>query len=418
MTTLNRRTFLKSSAAATGALFAAAALGANDRINFAVFGCRNRGHQVAASFLKADAFRLHTLCDCDTAKLDEAVGHLKQDPPKRAQDFRRVLDDKEVDAVVVSAPDHWHATMLRMALEAGKHVYVEKPAAHSLSDGKAMLAAGAAHPNLAVQVGTQQRSGSHFMQARDFIRAGGLGTVGFARAWITHTRGPVEVIPDGTPPDTMDYDLWVGPAPMKPYNENLTHYNWHWVKRFGTGEMGNWGAHWLDVARWFLEVEYPDRVSAHGGTFVTHDAKEWPDTQTVTYMYPDKTLLWEQRLWTGHGIEGRNSGVEIGGDKGSIFIDRSGWTEYPRDEKPIQHPNSELDVSHARNFAAAIRGTEKPNASLTEGCISAALCNLGNVAVQVDHTVRFDPKRYSFGEDATANALLGQDYRSPWTRYA
>lgn len=419
MKTVSRRTFLQSAAAAaTVSAFSGVATAApNDRIRAAIIGCRNRGHQVASSFLATGAIDIVTLCDCDTAMIDSAGANLEtilERKPKQVQDFREVLDDTDVDVIVNATPDHWHALITCLALDAGKHVYLEKPASYCIDDGKAMVAAQERHPELVVQVGTQQRSGQHFIDAKAFIDGGGLGTLGFARAWIAHDRGANRKAPDSDPPATLNYDLWLGPGPERPYNENFCHYNWHWLRDFGTGEMGNWGAHWLDVARWLAGLDLPRTVSGLGGTYVVHDDKEWPDTQTVLYEYPGFTLLWEQRLWTKYGVNGRGSGVEIGGELGSIVIDRRGWTFFPKEGEPAHHEGSELEVPHARNFAEAIQGKAKPAASMEAGHKSAVLCHLGNVSALLNRRLEFDVASETFPNDREACEFLARDYRAPW----
>lgn len=418
MIPLSRRAFVGASAAAVTAVFTAGKrVSANDRIGFAVIGCRNRGHQDAASFITTGQFALRTLCDCDTTMLDRARSELGEEVAGACaveSDFRRVLDDPDVDAVVISTPDHWHAAMTVMALDAGKHVYVEKPASYNIGDGKLMMRAAQAHPKLMVQVGTQQRSGRHFMDAKRFIDEGGLGDVAFARAWIAHTRERIDAIPDTPPPAHLDYEMWVGPAPMHLYNEHLTHYNWHWVRDWGTGEMGNWGAHWLDVARWLVGLDLPRAVTGHGGQFVTQDVKQWPDTQTVLYDYPDVTLVWEQRLWTDYSINGMRNGVEIGGEKGTLLIDRGGWTFHPRDGEREQHGSSDLERAHAQNFADAIRGDAAPTAPMVEGHKSAVLCHLGNIATVLNRRVAFDGATETIVGDEEAAAWEWREYRAPW----
>ncbi len=418
MTRLTRRTFLKTSAAATIAATSHANASALETINVAIIGCRNRGKQLAENFSASENLRVTALCDCDSSKLDEAMQALAgvlPTAPKIAADFRRCLDDPSIDAVAIATPDHWHAAMTVLALDAGKHVYVEKPASYNIGDGRAMMAAQQRHPDLVVHVGTQQRSGQHFRDAKDFIAAGGIGDVAFARAWVTHTREPIARIPDSAPPPTLDYEMWVGPAPMRAYNENRTHYNWHWVRDWGTGEMGNWGAHWLDVARWLLELDVPRRVSAHGGAFVEHDIKEWPDTQTVLYAYPELTLLWEQRLWTEYTSNRMRSGVECSGSKGTLLIDRDGWAVHPREGKAERNPRSELERAHAQNFADAIRGIAPSNAPLVEGHKSAILCHLGNIATLLNRTLSFDAATESIVDDAEAATLATRENRSPWS---
>lgn len=419
MSSITRRQFLTSTAASAAMLAASRAHGANERVGVGVIGCRNRGHQDAASFLATSQADIVTLCDCDSAMIDSALrqlgGKLPR-APRTERDFRRVLDDPDVDAVIIATPDHWHGLMTALALEAGKHVYIEKPSSYNIGDGRLMLRAQEKHPKLAVQVGTQQRSGQHFQDAKQFIAEGGLGTVGFARAWITHVRETLPPKPDSPAPGSLDYEMWVGPAPMHPYNDQRVHYNWHWVRDWGTGEMGNWGAHWLDVVRWFLDLGLPQAVSAHGGTFVTRDVKEWPDSQTVLYEFPGVTVLWEQRLWTKQRMNDRSSGVEIGGDKGTMIIDRGGWIVYPTEGETAKHSRTELEVAHAANFLDAITSGATLNAPLREGDASATMCHLGNIATVLGRRVTLDPESGAIQDDPDAAAWESRTYRGDWER--
>ena len=419
--TVSRRTFLKTTAAATLAASGAMGASANERVTAAIIGCRNRGHQIANRFLDSGQFDVASLCDCDTAMIDVAMGELGDRAgrkPRHEEDFRRVLEDRAIDAVAICTPDHWHAHMAVMALDAGKHVYVEKPLSYTVEEGQGMVAAAAGHPSLTAVVGTQQRSGAHFHEAKAFIDGGGIGKVAFCRAWITHARERLQRVPDTAPPASLDYELWVGPAPIHPYNANRHHYNWHWVRDWGTGEMGNWGAHWLDVARWFLGLGSPEAVTGHGGTFVDRDIKEWPDTQTVLYEYPELTLVWEQRLWTEYSTNRMRSGVEFAGDKGTLLIDRAGWTVHPRQGKAQRHAKSELEVEHARNFALAIRGEAEPAATFADGHETAVLCHLGNIATLLGRRIEFSTEAQTITNDAEAAALLSRRYRAgfeaPW----
>lgn len=424
MSMITRRSFLYTgAAAATLAASSAHAKepAANDKVNVAIIGCRNRGHQVASDMLRSRDFEVVGLCDCDSAMIGEGMDALKgklKNTPTIDSDFRKTLERADVDAVVIATPDHWHGAMTVLALDAGKHVYLEKPASHNIKDGLAMVAAQEAHPDRVVQVGTQQRSGQHFQDCRQFIQEGGLGKVGFARAWISHDRGVLPIVPDSAPPETLDYNMWQGPARERPFNENRVHYNWRFIRDYGTGEMGNWGAHWLDIVHWYLGIDYPQAAAAHGGQFVTKDAKEWPDTQTVIYEYADTTVLWELRLWTKHDVQGMGGGCEFGGEKGTVLINRGGWTFYPKDGDKVEHGGSEQGVAHARNFAAAVRGEAKPVAPIQEGHKSAVLCHLGNIGATLDRRIAWDPKTGDFGDDTEANAHLGHDYRKPWTREA
>jgi predicted dehydrogenase len=388
----------------------------NDRIRVGVIGCRNRGHQVAANLANSGRFQIVTLCDCDSAMIDTAMTRLKDLPvaPSVAKDFRRLLDDKTLDAVVNATPDHWHALITALALDAGKHVYVEKPASHSIDDGKAMVEAQRRHPKQVVLVGTQQRSGQHFKDAKAFVASGALGKVAFARAWIMLDRGSLPVVPDSKPPASLDYDMWLGPAPKRPYNEKKLHYNWHFMKDYGTGDMGNWGAHWLDTIRWMLDLDVPKSVTALGGKYVHQDAREFPDTQTVLYEFPNLTVLWELRQWATSVINGSANGAEIAGDKGMLIISRGGWSFSPKGGKQEKHPGTEIEIVHALNFAEAIAGQARPAADIVEGHKSAIMIHLGNTSAALNRRLEFDPAAQTVRNDPEADKLQGREYRAPW----
>lgn len=420
---ITRRQFAKSAVIAGAALATAqsarAVGGANERVRVGVIGLRTRGPQVAGSFLKTGRFDIVTLCDCDKAMWDAGQRYVAErgaQKPKLEQDFRKVLEDSGVDAIINATPDHWHAYVCVAALDAGKHVYTEKPACYNIQDGHVMLAAQRRHPRQAVLVGTQQRSGKHFHEAKAFIAEGGLGTVGFARAWFTTDRGTVAKVPDGQPPEGFDYDLWIGPAPMRPYNEAKTHYNWHFVRDLGTGDMGNWGAHWIDSIRHLLGLGVPTAVMATGGTYVVDDAKEFPDTQTVLYEYPHMTLLWELREWSPYPMNGMGSGAEIRGSKGMLLIDRGGWSFHPNKGEVQKHKGSDMDVTHARNFADCISGSAQPAAPLEEGVKTCTLLHLGNIATFTKRRLEWDDAAQAIKNDADAVKLLGREYRAPWKR--
>lgn len=419
MNTISRRTLLKRSAAlaAASATSQTLAAGANERIRVGVIGTRNRGWQNVETFQKSGRFEIATLCDCDSTSLDLAMAKIEKVLPTRPaleKDFRSILDDKRIDAVIVATPDHWHALMTVMALEAGKHVFVEKPASFNIDDGKAMVAAQKRHPKLVVAMGTQQRSGQHFKDAKAFIDDGGLGKIALARAWMAGNRVVVPKVPDSDPPKELDYDMWVGPAPMKPYNKEKVHYNWHFTRDYGTNDAGNWGGHYLDIVRWFANLDLPTAVSGFGGKYIVHDEKEWFDTQTAIFHYPNLTAIWEMSHWNAVGPFGMDTGAEIRGEKGTVFIDRSGWTFQPEKGEPVRHPPSDLEGPHVRNFADCITAGAKPAADIIEGHKTAVWCHLANIATLLNRTVRFDPKSQTIEGDAEAAAFQGREYRKKW----
>ncbi len=422
---LSRRQFLGRSAHNAASMAAGMvalsstvmAAGSNEKIRLAVIGVRNQGRTLAAQFAEFSDVEVAVLCDVDSnleSLALKAVQDVSGKAPRWETDFRRVLDDRSIDAVVIATPDHWHALMGIMACQAGKDVYLEKPVGHTIEEGQRLLQA-ARHFDRVMQTGLQQRSSSHFQTAIELVRSGKLGEVRLAKAWMANTRKPIGHRRDeSSPPTGVNYDLWLGPAEDRPFNSNRFHYHWHWFWDYGTGELGNWGVHLLDVARWGLGIDLPTSVSASGGKYVFKDDQETPDTMLVTYGYPDHTILWEHRLWSNHGLEGRGSGVAFHGEHGTLVVDRSGWKVYDSKER-LTSDTSDLLKPHLRDFINSIRTRQRPNADIEVGNISTTMCHLGNIACRLGREVRFDPATSSFGTDAAANALLTKTYREPWT---
>lgn len=420
MSSVSRRNFLKTTAAAASLAAARRGLaeGRTQKIRVGILGCRNRGNQLAQAFQRNGSFEVVTLCDCDRAMYDEAMRKIEKDLPNRPgyeRDFRRVIEDKTLDVIAVATPDHWHACMAVMALNAGKHVYLEKPFSYNIADGKAIVAATKKNPKLVLQVGTQHRSCQHIRDAGEFVRSGKIGKVGMARCWFTANRPVIDKVADTPPPEGFDFDLWVGPAPMRPHNAPKVHYNWHFIRDLGTGDMGNWGAHWLDSARQMLNLDVPTAVSGLSNK-VTDDQKEWPDTATILYEFPKLHILWELRQWTEYGINGKFGGVEINGDEGSVFMDRGGWKYFPKSRKaePVEYKGTAMEEPHVQNFVDCIAGQAKPNAPAEEGFRSAVLCHLGNIASVLNRRVQFDPATMSIKGDTEAQAMQSREYRAPW----
>ncbi|HET6324216.1 MAG TPA: Gfo/Idh/MocA family oxidoreductase [Planctomycetaceae bacterium] len=386
-----------------------------ERVRVATIGVRNQGKTLAAGLASLPDVEVVALCDVDESLRPaavRAVSDITGRVPRFESDFRRILDDRTIDAVVIATPDHWHAPMTILACEAGKDVYVEKPVSHNVREGEQMVAA-ARHHSRVVQSGLQQRSGKHFQTAVEFVRSGRLGAVHLAKAWTVHRRKPIGRKRDAAVPEGVNYDLWLGPAPVRAFNANRFHYNWHWFWDYGTGELGNWGCHMLDVARWGLGVDLPERVSAVGGRFHFNDDQETPDTLMVQYAYPEATIIWEHRLWSTHGIEGRSAAAAFYGEAGTLVVDRGGWKVYDLNET-IASDTSEQTIAHLRNFIDCVKTRSRPAADIEIGHLSSALCHLGNIAYRVGHEVAFDPTSGTFGADHDANGLLSRAPRSPW----
>lgn len=395
---------------------AAASADPTERVRIGVIGIRNQGKVLASRLAGLADVEVTSLCDVDASLLPiagRAVEAVQGKLPRYESDFRRLLDDRSVDAVVIATPDHWHALMTIRACQAGKDVYVEKPVSHALAEGPAMQAA-ARQAGRIVQSGLQQRSGSHFQSAIDYVHRGNLGAVHLAKAWTVHQRKSIGVRQDGSPPDGVDYDLWLGPAALRPFNPNRFHYNWHWFWDYGTGELGNWGVHLLDVARWGLNVGYPAHVAATGGKHYFQDDQQTPDTLHVNYAYPDCTITWEHRLWSSHGQEGRSAACAFYGDRGTLIVDRGGWKVYGQRES-LTAPPGELLPAHLRNFIDCVKTRQPPACDLETGVISSALCHLGGIAYRVGRTVTVDPATGGIPRDPLARSFAPGQYRSPWS---
>jgi predicted dehydrogenase len=406
-------------------------MGANEKIVLALIGGRNRGEDIALGSVR-DGAEVKTFCDIDDAILAEIGSKIEEAQGKKPQfekDFRRVLDDPEIDAVLIGTPDHWHAYQTIAACQAGKDVYVEKPLCTTIEEGHRMRDAARRYKRV-VQVGTQRRSASQFESAVEYVASGRLGKVCLMKAWMCQVRKSIGNPPDSSVPPGVDYDMWLGPAPKRPFNPVRFHYNWRFFWDYCNSELGNQGIHMLDIALWAiaemrgLENNLPSHVSGLGGIYWLDDAKEVPDTQTVTYDYGDLMLVWELRSFQRHNpIEGTTAGTAFYGTDGTLVVDGRGWKVYRPDSgsEPTEEfaaadqvTGRESGNSHTKNFLNAIKDRQWPNADIEIGRRSTALCHLGNISYHLGRDVRFDPKTETFGGDTEANVLLRREYRSPW----
>ena len=444
MNDASRRQFLKVTgtlAAGTAAAAAwirpawAGAAGANEqRLVLGVIGPGGQGSNLLQSFVTLPGVEIAWVCDVDEYRMADAFNHVKQakpdsPAPKQTKDLRKVLDDKSVDAVIIATPDHWHAPATILACEAGKHVYVEKPASHNVREGRLMVEAARRHKRV-VQLGTQSRSAPHVIEAMRMIREGAIGDVLVSKAWNSQRRGDVGRRKPEPPPPQLDYDAWVGPAPLVPYQGNRLHGNWRWWYAFGTGDIGNYGVHDIDLARWGLGVEtHPTTVTAMGGKYVLDNDQEFPDTQYVLYQYENaglgkakpKQLIYEQRLWSPYVQEGYENGDAFYGTKGALVLSKKkGWKLYEAGDndasaRPKKTREADLDSAHHhRDFLECVRsGSEnrRPNADIEIGHLSSSLSHLGNIATRVGRTIRFDPKAEKVVGDDEANRLVSREYR-------
>ncbi len=383
---------------------------AGERVRVAVVGVNGRGIDLARMFSKAENAEVVAICDVDSRVVGKAVGIVEEATGKRPRvegDFRRLLDDAEIDAMAIATPDHWHAPMTVMACQAGKDVYVEKPASHNVIEGRRMVDAARANGRV-VQLGTQRRSAEYIADAVKHLRSGGIGKVGLARTWMHQKRQGIGHDMPSEPPAELDWGLWQGPAPVRPFYANRVPYGWHWFWHYGTGELGNNGIHGVDVARWGLGVDAPRRVSSGGGKYVFDDDQEVPDTQITTWEFDDCALVWEHRMWSTHGLEGSAFGIAFYGTDGTLIVDEKGWRV--EDGATAGGPADSHQEAHVANFVECVRSREAPKAEIETGHLSTRLCHLGNIAQRLGRKLTFDAVSETFGDDAEANALLGREY--------
>lgn len=443
MKVISRRRFLKHSVSAGAVAVAALAispdrktLAASDKVIVGVMGIRGRGDFLARAFAARPDVEVAYLSDVDSrlfesrAKPVEAVQGKK---PKTVQDFRRILDDPEVNALVIATPDHWHALATIWACQAGKDVYVEKPASHSIWEGRKMVEAARKYKRV-VQLGTQSRSAPYVKNAIEFTRSGKLGNVHLVRVLNMKTRSVLPRAPDEPVPKGLDYDLWLGPAPKRPYNANRFYGGcWNWWWDFSGGDIINDGVHQMDLARWVVGEEYPKSVFCTGGIFHFDDGAETPDTQVVTYEYERLTMVFELTLWTPymkktpmevrgtdrwHNWPFNATKVEVFGTDGFMYLGRhgDGWQSFTPDgeQGPFEY-GREPFPHHLENFVKCVRTREKPTADIETGHLSTLLCHLGNISYRVgNRKLIFDGATESFVGDEEANRYLKREYRHPY----
>lgn len=420
MSSVDRREFLGASATVSAVgLTALTAAGAaqqpNERVNLAVMGVRSRGRDLIRGFSAFDDVNITHICEIDDAMVgpaQKAVNQRQKQAPRVERDIRRVLEDKTIQAVAIAAPDHWHALATIWACEAGKHVYVEKPVSHNVVEGRRMIEAGARHTRI-IQVGTQRRSAPHFLAAAELIRGGKLGRVPFARACIAGNRPSIGTVKDTAVPKGVDYDLWLGPAPQRPFNQNRFHYKWHWNWDYGTGEIGNNGIHGLDLVRMLLNLDAPTRISAGGGKLFYEDDQQTPDTHVAVFDFPSTTVVWEHRIWSRTGFDGQGFSVVLYGERGTMICDGRGFRVIDGIEAAEKH--ADFERPHLRNFIDCVKQPRRPNADIEEGHKSTRLCHLGNIALRLGRTLRFDAKTETCTGDKEANQMLRRTYRKPFT---
>ena len=405
-------------------------LGANDRLNFAVIGLNGRGYAHLDS-LKANksVARISHACDVDTnilKKFAEATTKEMGETPDAVVDFRQILEQKNVDAITIATPDHWHAPMAIAGLQAGKHVYLEKPCSHNPAEGTMLIQAQQKYGKL-VQMGTQQRSSPYTIEIVEKIHGGVIGRPYYAKAWYSNTRKSIGIGKETAVPPQLNWDLWQGPVPRRPYRDNVQPYNWHWFRIYGTGEALNNGTHEVDVCRWALGVDYPKRVTASGGRYQFKDDWEFYDTLVTSFEYDDCLISWEGKSCQGMKFYGRDRGCAIMGTTGTVVMDRDGYEIYDlkgnkTSEFKVGSTTSSADTvgrdsmteAHFANFIVAIRKGEKLHAPIEDGNISVTMLHVSNIAWELNREMHLDPSDGHIQKDAEAMAMWSREYEKGW----
>ncbi len=428
MDKLNRRRFIQTSgAAAVGLGFAgiSRAYAANEKLRAGVIGLRGRGGSHVGGLDGIDGVEVVALCDADESQIEKRAKGLEKkygSPRQRFTDMRKLYDDKNIDVVGIATPNHWHSLGGIWAMQAGKDVYVEKPLSHNVWEGRQLVNAARKH-NRVCQHGTQIRSSAAVQEAIALLQDGIIGDVYMAKGTCYKWRNTIGKKPEAAPPRGVHYDLWLGPAPLRPFTENRFHYNWHWHWDYGNGDLGNQGVHQMDVARWGLGVGLPKRAQAMGGHYMFDDDQETPNTILSTFEYPDenKMLVFEVRHWITNdeniGNPGSNAvGNIFYGSEGIMIIPNYSSYKVFLGRKHEPGPARSAGGNHFANFIDAVRARDpkKLNADVEDGHLSSALCHVANVAYRVKRSIEIDPATEQVVGDAEANALLTRNYRAPY----
>jgi predicted dehydrogenase len=446
MTTMNdsRRSFIKKTVAGAAALsvggilpaFTAKSYGsiwkANEKIRVVVMGVNSRGLALSNNFASQPNCEVVYISDVDSRAAEKCIASvesIQKKKPKAQKDFRKALEDKNVDALVVAAPDHWHAPAAIIASKAGKHVYLEKPCSHNPNEGEILVATANKYKNV-IQMGNQRRSWPKVMEAIAELKKGVIGRPYFAKGWYTNNRASIGTGKEVAVPAWLDYELWQGPAPRMPYKDNVVHYNWHWFWNWGTGEALNNGTHMVDLMRWGLGVEYPTRVTSSGGRYRYKDDWETPDTQVINLEFANNTAMtWEGRSCNGRTVEGSSAGVMFYAENGSMLLDGgNSYMIYDLDNKVVKevkndievnardrtNPSQLLDALHIQNFFEAISKGTALNAEIVGGHQSTLLCQLGNIALRSGGTLNIDPSNGHIKDNPGALQYWKRDYHQGW----
>ena len=455
---MNRRNFIKTSslsavgAVATTKLSGSRATGANDRLTCGFIGVGGMGRSNLRDFQKSEVVEVAAVCDVWQPNVERAI-QMTQGKASGYSDFRKIIDRKDIDVVVVATPDHWHAYLTILACQAGKDVYVEKPLAHNVHEGRKMVEAARKFKRV-VQVGTQQRSGRHYKEVVDFVQSGKLGKISRVAAWNFRNESPHGIgdLRDSEPPPGLDYDMWLGPAPKRPFNPNRFIFSFRYFWDYAGGDATDWGVHHIDMVQWAMNERTPRKVSAFGSKYYVQDNRETPDTLEVIYEYPNFMLTYSNRILNGNPVGGRSWGIAFYGTDATLVVDRAGYEIIPetrgtfepldpfyeRELEATKQGKSSLDprgsprdvwvgrtemvrgegseqhLPHVQNFLECVKSRKKPVSDVEIGHYSTATTHLANIALWTGRTIHWNSEKEQIENDAEAGKYLSRKYRKPW----
>jgi predicted dehydrogenase len=421
---LTRRNLLESMTAAAAMASTARAAAPSDRVRIGLIGCGGISVADMSAFLAHPESEIAAICDVDDAQIAKTLDRLEKLNRKRpdtVKDFRRIVDRKDLDMCLICTPDHWHALPTVAACQAGKDVYVEKPLATSIGESRIMRDAAKSAGRIC-QMGTHWRSGEHYREAVEMVRAGKIGKVRQVRCWayldwVRDIGNP----PDGPVPKGVDYDMWLGPAPERPFNKNRFHFNFRWFWDYAGGLMTDWGVHLVNIALWAMGPEWPKSVISSGGKYALKDHSETPDTQITVYDFPSYTLIWEHQVECGLGPDRREHGVMFTGTDATLVLDAGGWEVFaePKKRGSIEMKRAAnkaepIRPAHARNLLDCIKSRQQPVENLDIGHHVTTVAHLGNLALRSKSRIEWDSTTERVIDNEAANKLVQRSYRAPW----
>jgi predicted dehydrogenase len=423
--TVNRRQFMKASAG-VGLALGTPIFGFQDaQFRIALIGSGWWGMNILRCAIEAGRCRVVGLCDPDRNQLvpaSEEVGRLTGGRPNRYSDYRELLAAEEPDIVIVATPDHWHPLITIAAVEAGAHVYVEKPIGHTIKEGRAMVEAARRNDRM-VQVGTHRRVSPHNISGIEFLKSGKVGQIGMVKSFVYNSGGVGQPTPDSEPPDGLDWEMWCGPAPLRPFNKRIHPKGFRQFLEYANGTLGDWGIHWLDQVLWWTEEKYPKKVFSTGGRHIALDSTDAPDTQVATFEFESFTATWEHRRYGGHPNQDHQVGCFFYGTKGVFHMGwLDGWTFYPNakgqapihQEPKLHSPDSQNIPELWADFIESIDQGRLPVCDIETGHRSTNMSLLGMLSLKCGRAVEWDGEREQVVKDNEANRLLSREYRRPW----